>query len=1776
MSGCEKVLSHCALCKERLKDIHSHPGRWKVELQQFLLRYSAVPLTACVCRADEISIKKGLAGNFKGDFVPRWVKREIKKQKLNCCVPGCCALADRNCVFASLDTICAACGVTNRGEPATAAAATDSFHVCKEHYHTVYRYCNPESVIECALCSTKRRHCTTSDTRWPFRPVPQSESINVLLHEVGDFDKSVTVDSRVCNKCYQFCLKLLAQCDEDDLWTPERVIQELRKKVDGLNEKFRQCRDFSTDHNEVALLHTAIVLGEQMLSDKAMKFPHLYCKYSKYLQSLACNAPLLPRYKVLVYVGKEYGSLMSSVCPCNRLGRILYRTMCDPFLMLSHAMGTATIESHKNEDFRDFIPPVEPVACYLSDKVHDLAKHLLQEREKTPVSTSTFNLESFIACVDPDLWKTISILTQSSSGKMGRKQSDSHIHEMKVRIAYTLCVIVFCATGGRCSVPLHILLTDYIETSGGSSEIITILNRLGAVASKETLDRHIMRVSAQRVEEGLLKDLNNQVFTVATTDNIDFLQSHASVYSGSQHRSWHGTSVQIVQPQQRLVTMLVDHEQGITGVNTSSTQLEPSTSVSQDPTLDQVVMQRIRPRSSPINMPSKQGCSPAPKRARTFCEAISLGEVSESNMEPLHTGSRQTTYMGGLGLQFNDFLQSDEELVALKKLEYNLFTYLLQKSVLKPDHVLFSFKDHIVAMEGKDMHAEPAVIVYLSIVDMHADTLEAMSEVAVMLYKEYLVSTGAQYLIVAGDAKTYLRLKEIKQEYGSELDWLLPFIGDWHTLYNYQKTLMKVYYEAGLKNLAMASGFRAETLTSLINASNFKRTHTFLMQVWEVLYLHFFDQYKSHLSCSNPVATSECDDMLASVRTRLLDCVEDDSYDDYVQANIAMDSEYKTLHDNFIAFVRELASKDDTWKFWHDFVFHDCLAYVGLYYAIRGGIWNLRMASLKEMCPIFTAFDRVNYLKILPQHFSEILCLPEHIKQCFEKGGFVCNIRGTRMHAVALDEAHEMLVNKDIKTSVVRPSKEYLNKIMYYYPIRAKVCQTLKEQIYPPTSSLKKTVSIFDSTPYAARCVENIENMKAKLQDLCVLAIVEDNRGLLALDGKVATPEQHKDLMSFRDIGQQYYEAYVKYYILRDPSAQVPLRLRRLQNFSIKKSQVLKKIKQKEREQNIVSRCIRRQLAWSVKTQKVGQHSGEQYLELPRAICTPSGVANKGLKYYTTKFLEKRYSAVIVSMVPGGWVPCSVILEGMFLINTCPLVTHCTMKDYAQFLVKRFALPYFIKGTQEVHIVFDSPGHIPRTPKAFEQSHNRDMYTERSDHEHFKFTDVAAVPHKWHEHLNCHLCKRQLVVYLGVAFISLAPVLLSGEQKLVVAGCYEGGKAIGISPFSVEVCPLLTSNAEETDTRVWLHAMYSAGTKKLLFSTEADGYHIGLPLLDFNKYDVYVQLSPITSCEQMFLHLNQLHEALNADPDLALVPIGLRANVLQTLFICSGCDYISFFAGFGKATVMKHFFQNAWFITGTHEIPGTLAETAPDTKETGFLSFIRLIGTMYFKKHLVEFIVNTPRALYMSLAESGVGPMQQHKKFIGAIREAVWNRIQFEDELPPSFESLWRHWQRTCWVSNMWSQATKNQMVLLDLTQCGWKIVDDKLEIDWESDENLSAVRERVGLLFRGCSCSSVKACSTRRCGCVKKGCKCGPGCRCKNCSNVPNLSNTVTVETSVHGGTHVQQCSSIELLEVEQEELLHNELIRMEHMEEFIGDDNDNGEDDEFQADEDLEELDA
>ena len=46
--------------------------------------------------------------------------------------------------------------------------------------------------------------------------------------------------------------------------------------------------------------------------------------------------------------------------------------------------------------------------------------------------------------------------------------------------------------------PLHVLLTNTIKYYGGSSELIRVLNRVGAVASEDTHARLVTYVSGKR------------------------------------------------------------------------------------------------------------------------------------------------------------------------------------------------------------------------------------------------------------------------------------------------------------------------------------------------------------------------------------------------------------------------------------------------------------------------------------------------------------------------------------------------------------------------------------------------------------------------------------------------------------------------------------------------------------------------------------------------------------------------------------------------------------------------------------------------------------------------------------------------------------------------------------------------------------------------------------------------------------------------------------------------------------------------------------------------------------------------------------------------------------------------------------------------------------------------------------------------------------------------------------------------------------------------------
>ena len=259
--------------------------------------------------------------------------------------------------------------------------------------------------------------------------------------------------------------------------------------------------------------------------------------------------------------------------------------------------------------------------------------------------------------------------------------------------------------------------------------------------------------------------------------------------------------------------------------------------------------------------------------------------------------------------------------------------------------------------------------------------------------------------MVIGDAKTYCHIQALRQEYGNQLSWVLPFIGDWHLMKNYQEVLMRVYYDAGLKHLAIAAGFRAETLTHLQKCSNFHHAHHFLVETWEAMLQHIFRLFVQSLPTTESAILQPLNCLVSTL----------DNIDGFKCELTKRQDELQALKVKFLSFISNKNSRNEDWQFWSKFLFADCLAYMALHHAIRSTNWELRMGSIKVMTPLFFALDRPTYGKLLPQHLADCLTFPTTILNHLKFGGFTVSITGRQWHSVAIDEAHEMLVNKDLK-----------------------------------------------------------------------------------------------------------------------------------------------------------------------------------------------------------------------------------------------------------------------------------------------------------------------------------------------------------------------------------------------------------------------------------------------------------------------------------------------------------------------------------------------------------------------------------------------------------------------------------------------------------------------------------------------------------------------------------------------------------------------------------------
>ena len=169
------------------------------------------------------------------------------------------------------------------------------------------------------------------------------------------------------------------------------------------------------------------------------------------------------------------------------------------------------------------------------------------------------------------------------------------------------------------------------------------------------------------------------------------------------------------------------------------------------------------------------------------------------------------------------------------------------------------------------------------------------------------------------------------------------------------------------------------------------------------------------------------------------------------------------------------------------------------------------------MAPLFNAFDRTTYQRIIPDYLHNYLTFPIEILNFFEKGGFAVNITNQGWHSVALDEAHEMCVNKDLKGAVVQSTQAYLQKTSFFFNYRVKLLKHFKAQLYPEEKISHSEPSIVSTDPASIKMYKNVLNIGKGILDAQLLPTqLSSNRGLLnTFTNLKATQEQAHDMLAF-------------------------------------------------------------------------------------------------------------------------------------------------------------------------------------------------------------------------------------------------------------------------------------------------------------------------------------------------------------------------------------------------------------------------------------------------------------------------------------------------------------------------------------------------------------------------------------------------------------------------------------------------------------------------------------
>ena len=682
---------------------------------------------------------------------------------------------------------------------------------------------------------------------------------------------------------------------------------------------------------------------------------------------------------------------------------------------------------------------------------------------------------------------------------------------------------------------------------------------------------------------------------------------------------------------------------------------------------------------------------------------------------------------------------------------------------------------------------EKDTVAYAHVENAQASNIDDVCKYLTALKEELNIGTPGYptRCVICGDQQTYALVQNLVIKFPSSFNWILPMPGDWHMLKLAGETIKDMLWEGGFQDMANSCGHKKDI-------TQWKDLHVMISAI--------------HQAINHTIAPKLPND--GSTINAFLEKMSQD-YD-----------------------------KDEILNFWAR-TYRYVNAYMGYYFAIRSGNFDLRNACLPILGELFFSYSRHKYEALICKHIQDLHSFPPAVLDVFRNGEWTVSLKGNKFNNLAIDEAHECLINRKLKERTTRPSEFRTVQLSNFMAYLDNVLEKFEDHFFKHSSSQER-----ERHGGNVQC-QIIWEMFGKNK---VFEHISERELVNIFSPKKhsLSGEQRRDLLSVREVGYKRMELYVKTEILKEANQPKKHKFTKLKTFAKPKSTNRGHVSKYSRLSKITQ-------SLALKIQRSNLFY-DRVLEFPLALCDETGHMRDRHKskiknaFLSDDYLSDSFCFSIPFPIDQN---TEVIIDMLMMIHKTPPPHLATFGQYIDHLWESTVIRGGVsRGAGIVTLVFDKQEFIPPVRSLLRDERKQKTGIVEFDFSH-EITKMTSLLHgqRYVKALQNDAYKASFIKLISSCFLEKSLVSQWKNTTVIIDSDEFGSFPRIVTDGHINNMFERHNNKGEADVGIWFHASKSQLQKIIVMASDTDIYMYGMALMEMKRFsndgdkEVAVELS---------------------------------------------------------------------------------------------------------------------------------------------------------------------------------------------------------------------------------------------------------------------------------------------------------------------------------------------